>query len=248
MSGEAEEAIPITADMLLGRRVDFERRMRRFPPVTAAIIAVLAAFFLLEIAADALASEEAIARAGALVREAVFAGQYWRLLSATMLHGSLDHLTGNAIALFVLGMICEHAFGLRQYVILYVASALAGSVLSMATSAGPSVGASGAIFGLQGAAIVLFYRYRDELLLRNKRIGVVLLAWAIYTVVYGLMNPLIDNGAHLGGAAGGALAGYGLHPVVLHHPPPEDHEARVRTLFVAALGAVAYTVIDWLVV
>src|SRR5439155_11436932 len=83
-------------------------------------------------------------------------GEYWRLMSATLLHGSLDHLVGNAIALFILGMVCEHAFGRGQLVVLYVASGLTGSLASLMTSPGPSVGASGAIFGLQSAAIVLF--------------------------------------------------------------------------------------------
>src|SRR5439155_8081011 len=96
-------------------------------------------------------------------------GGYWRLLSATFLHGSVDHLVGNAIALYILGMVCEHAFDHGQFVILYVTSALAGSLVSLLTSPGPSVGASGAIFGLQGAAIVLFRTHRDRLLVRDRR-------------------------------------------------------------------------------
>jgi len=102
-------------------------------------------------------------------------------MSATLLHGSLDHLDGNAIALFILGMVCEHAFGRGQLVVLYVASGLTGSLASLMTSPGPSVGASGAIFGLQSAAIVLFRTQRDRLLLRDRRVGFVLLIWAIYT-------------------------------------------------------------------
>src|SRR3989442_13111861 len=92
-------------------------------------------------------------------------------MSATLLPGSLDPLVGNAIALFILGMVCEHAFGRGQFVVLYVASGLAGSLVSLMTSPGPSVGASGAIFGLQGAAIVLFRTQRDRLLLRDRRAG-----------------------------------------------------------------------------
>src|SRR3989454_763595 len=166
MTETPEPPLPITPDMLLSRRVDFERRMRRAPPVTLATIAVLVVVFMAEVAAGALASRRGIVAAGALVREGVAAGEYWRLLSATFLHGSVDHLVGNAIALYILGMVCEHAFGHGQFVILYVTSALAGSLVSLLTSPGPSVGASGAIFGLQGAAIVLFRAHRDRLLLR----------------------------------------------------------------------------------
>src|SRR2546430_12765771 len=214
MTGTPEPALRITGDMLLSRRLDFERRMRRAPPVTLATIAVLALVFLAEVAQGALASRRGIVAAGALVRERVAAGEYWRLLSATFLHGGVDHLVGNAIALYILGMVCEHAFGRSQFVLLYVVSALAGSLVSVLTSPGPSVGASGAIFGLQGAAIVLFRSHRDRLLLRDRRVGVVLVVWAIYTIVGGLMTPLIDNGAHVGGALGGALVARRPYPLV----------------------------------
>src|SRR5262245_31535525 len=120
--------------MLLGRRVDFERRMHRRPPVTLAIIAVLAVVFLAEVARGALGSPRALVAFGALSRPEVFAGQYWRLESATWLHGGLNHLVSNAIALYILGMIVEHAFGRAQYVILYVVSGVGGSVLSLLLS------------------------------------------------------------------------------------------------------------------
>jgi rhomboid protease GluP len=241
----AEAPLRITPDMLLARRVDFERRMRRLPPLTTGLIGVLVLVFLAELAGDALESPGALVAAGALESGGVRAGQYWRLLSATFLHGGIDHLLGNAIALLILGMICEHAFGRRQFVVLYVASAVAGSIMSLAISTGPSVGASGAIFGLQGAAVVLFRRHRDRLLVRDRRIGLVLLAWALYSVANGLMTPWIDNGAHIGGALGGALVGRHLHPVVLD-PMPPAHAARVRWALRATWLLLAYTVLAWL--
>ena len=241
----SEPPLRITPDMLLSRRVDFERRMRRLPPATLGIIGVLAILFAVEIAVGALQSRGAIVAMGALVREGVAAGQYWRMLSATLLHGGPDHLLGNAIALFILGMICEHAFGRGQFLLLYVLSGLAGSVVSLLTSAGPSVGASGAIFGLQGASIVLFRQHRDRLLMRDRRIGVVLLVWAIYTVGAGLMDPFIDNGAHIGGALAGALIARRLHPVVLSPLTPEQAASLRRRLWLVA-ALLAYTAVGWL--
>ncbi len=241
----SEQPLRITPDMLLSRRVDFERRMRRLPPATLGIIGVLVAIFIVEVAMGGLESRAAIVAMGALVREGVVAGQYWRLVSATLLHGGGHHLIGNAIALFILGMICEHAFGRSQFVILYVLSGIGGSLVSLLTSAGPSVGASGAIFGLQGASIVLFRTHRDRLLLRDRRIGFVLLIWAIYTIGGGLTSPFIDNGAHIGGALAGALLARGLHPVVLSPLTAEQAASvRRRLWFVAAL--LAYTVVGWL--
>jgi len=245
MGGTPETPLRITPEMLLSRRVDFERRMRRFPPLTVAILAVLLLILIFEIRVGALESREAIVAMGALARERVAAGDYWRLLTAPWLHGSVDHLLGNGIALYILGMVCESAFGRAQLLVLYVLSGLTGSLLSVVMSPGPSVGASGAIFGLQGAAIVLFRMHRDRLLVRDRRVGLVLIIWALYTIVGGFMEPLIDNGAHIGGALGGALIARYLHPVVLSPLPPERSAAIRRWLLfvIALLGA---ALIGWL--
>jgi rhomboid protease GluP len=239
-----ERPLLITPDMLLGRRVDFERRMHRRPPITLAIIGVLSVVFVIESARGVLDSAQGLVAFGALSRPEVFAGQYWRLESATWLHGTLNHLVSNAIALFILGMIVEHAFGRAQYFTLYVLSGLGGSFLSLLMSEGPSVGASGAIFGLQGAAIVLFRQHRDRLLLRDRRVGFVLLIWALYTIVTGLLTPFVDNGAHIGGALGGALVARRLHPVALSPLSPAQ-AARVRRWLwvIGALGL--YTLVGW---
>jgi rhomboid protease GluP len=242
---DAERPLRITPEMLLGRRVDFERRMRRLPPLTLGIIGVLVGVFILEVATGALASRATIVAAGALDVAAVGAGQWWRLVSATLLHGGFEHLFGNAVALLILGMVCEHAFGRDQFVVLYLASGVAGSVVSLLTGPGPSVGASGAIFGLQGAAIVLFRRHGHRLLLRDRRIGVVLLVWAIFTIGSGLVSPYVDNGAHIGGAAAGALLARRLHPVVLE-PLPPDHAARLRRWRWIIAALLAYTAFGWL--
>ena len=242
---EAERPIRITPDMLLGRRVDFERRMRRVPPVTVALVVALGAVFGVEVVAGALDSRDAIIAAGALLREAVVAGEWWRLVSATFLHGSGDHLLSNVIALFILGMVCEHGFGRGQYLILYAASGVGGSLLSLLTTPGPSVGASGAIFGLQGAAIVLFRRHRDRLLVRDRRIGFVLLVWAAYSIFGGILDPYVDNGAHLGGAVTGALVARGLHPVVLE-PLTDEQAFRVRCWLWVASALLGGTLVGML--
>ena len=245
MSTTPEPPLRITPDMLLSRKVDFERRMGRVPPVTIATLALLALIFVAEIRMGALASKEAIIAMGALARERVVAGEYWRLLTAPWLHGGTEHLVGNGIALYILGMVCEAAFGRAQLVVLYVLSGLGGSLVSMLVSAGPSVGASGAIFGLQGAAIVLLRRERDRLLVRDRRVGFVLLIWAIYTIAGGLTDPFIDNGAHIGGALGGALIALRLRPVVLSPMPAEEAAVLRRWLWlVIALGA--YAIVGWL--
>jgi rhomboid protease GluP len=198
-----------------------------------------------EVALEVLDSSEALLLAGALSRDAVLVGEWWRVVTAIFLHGSVNHLIGNAVALFVLGMVCEHAFGRVQFLYLFVVSGIAGSLVSMLTSAGPSVGASGAIFGLQGAAIVLFLRHRDRLLVRDRRIGVVLIVWALYTIAQGMLTPYVDNGAHLGGLLGGMLIARRLHPVVIEPPSPEV-QARIRRQGIMTAVILLATALGWL--
>lgn len=245
MSTFPEAPLRITPDMLLSRRVDFERRMSRVPPVTLATLALLTVIFVAEVRMGALETRDSIIAMGALARERVAAGEYWRLLTAPWLHGGTEHLVGNGIALYILGMVCEAAFGPVQFVVLYVLSGLAGSIVSVLVSAGPSVGASGAIFGLQGAAIVLLRRERERLLVRDRRVGFVLLIWAIYTIAGGLTDPFLDNGAHIGGALGGALIASRLHPIVLSPMASERAVVTRRWLWVV-VALLAYAVVGWI--
>jgi len=194
--------------------VDFEQGMGYAPPVTLAIIGLLVAVFVWQLGSGALLSQAAIVDAGALVRSRVVEGEYWRLLSATMLHGGGDHLIGNCIALYVLGMAGEHALGAWRMLVLYVASGLAGSVASVLTGPGPSLGASGAICGVMGGVILVLYRYRRVYHVRNKELGLVLAAWAAFTIFTGAIDPQIDNWAHFGGLIGGAVVALGVRPKV----------------------------------
>jgi rhomboid protease GluP len=219
-SAANEQPIRITADMLevprpVDVRVDFEHGMGYAPPATLMLIVALGAIFGWQLSVGALASEESIIAAGALVRERIAQGEWWRLLSATVLHGNVEHIIGNAMSLYILGMASEHAYGTRSMLLIYLASGLAGSLLSAAMSAGPSVGASGAIFGLMGAVMVLFWKHHHELMVRDKRIGVVVAAWALFTIATGLMTPMIDNAAHLGGMFGGMAVAWTMRPKIL---------------------------------
>ncbi len=241
---ERERVLRITPDMLLSRRLDFEKRMSRLPAVTVVLLAILAAIFFVETTRGALSSAPALIRAGALVRDAVRGGEWWRLVTMIFLHGSLEHLLGNALALYVLGMVCEHAFGRAQFAFLFLVSGIAGSVVSMMLSLGPSVGASGAIFGLQGAAVVLFSRHRARLLVRSRRIGIVLIAWALFTIMLGFTTPYVDNGAHIGGFLAGMLIARRLHPVVLE-PPSDDVKTRMRREAWVTAAVLAAATLGW---
>lgn len=138
---------------------------------------------------------------GAVSRPAVADGEVWRVLTAGFLHAGLLHLAFNGFALWVLGSMLEPAIGRLRFAIIFFVSLLAGSfgALLMEPNA-LTVGASGAIFGLMAAAI---------LIMRNRGINPMesgLGLWLGLNLVFTFAIPGISIGGHLGGLAGGALA------------------------------------------
>lgn len=164
--------------------------------VTKVIIGLNAALFVLELVVgiDAVISDWGMSPLAVSA-----GGEWWRMLTAAFLHGSLLHIAFNMFVLWVLGPTLESLFGHVRFVILYLASALGGSIASYAFS--PlntiSVGASGAVFGLMAALIVAGHHLK-----RDIRQVVILLA---INIVIGFIAPNIDWRAHLGGAVVGAL-------------------------------------------
>lgn len=205
-----DEPLEFSDDMLAEparqRSFDFERGMSRVPPFTIALIVLLTIVFVWELGSGALRDKESIMRAGALEKNAVVQrGEWWRIPASMHLHGSFEHLLGNCFGLFLLGLAVEHAYGLRAAVAMYFLAGTAGALASLVMEGGPTVGASGAIFGWWGAAVVFYYRYQGRLLARDKRVGFVLLIWAGWAIFTGFLNPQISNFSHLGGFLAGAM-------------------------------------------
>ena len=215
-----EPPLVITANMLAQeteqeKRIDFERQMPRLASLALAIICILTAVFIWQEATGALETEQSIIDSGALHRPCVQKGQVWRLMSAVFLHGDAAHLISNCLMLYILGIATQHAFGAMTSLVVFLFAGLTGSCLSIAIQIGPSVGASGAIFGLLAAIIVFFYRFKKYFYLRDNRIGFVLLVWALYNFGTGFLTPFIDNFAHLGGFIGGGFLAFLIKPRLL---------------------------------
>lgn len=181
--------------------------------VTPAIVVVLIACFAGEVAlgADPLEpTTEELLRLGAGFGPLLVEGQWWRLLSSTLLHGGLIHLGFNLWALWSAGQFTERIFGNLAFAALYLLSALGGSLLS--TALHPlvvSVGASGAIFGVYGALLAFALTHRGVFppaILRQQRNS--LAAFLVYNVAFGLADPRIDLAGHAGGLLTGLAAGW----------------------------------------
>jgi rhomboid protease GluP len=237
--GFEDDDIPVIGHAMLHSDVDFEAGMSSVPLASLALMIACLVVFACQVVGGAVNDVGRLSDIGALVPDRVHQGEVWRLISATFLHSNFDHLLGNLLILFVLGMACEHGFGRPQFVLLYVASGILGSSCSL-LGGGVSVGASGAIFGLAGALIVLFWRHRGLLHLRDRRIGVVLAVWAGYQFLLGLLNPSVNNLAHLGGLLGGAALGSVLRPAVLDgRHEVSTHPASLAGLVISCAGLAA---------
>jgi rhomboid protease GluP len=150
---------------------------------------------------------------GAKVNDLIAAGEYWRLLTATLLHANLIHIFFNGYALFILGPETERIYGTSRFLLLYWIAGLSGSVASYLFSPNPAVGASGAIFGLIGALGVFFYLSREALGSYGRaQVQNMVAIGAINLLIGFAAGGTIDNFGHIGGMIGGALAGFALAP------------------------------------
>lgn len=145
---------------------------------------------------------------GAKDRLLIEGGDWWRLITAPFLHHGVFHLLVNCYGLWVLGRFCEVMVGRSRFLLIYLGAALGGSLASLQFTSERSVGASGAIFGLLGAALVFGFRHRAEIpVLIGRRLRGSLLFWLVVNLILGALIPVVDNWGHLGGLmAGTALA------------------------------------------
>lgn len=135
---------------------------------------------------------------GPLVRS----GEYYRLITCAFVHVDILHIAFNMYSLYIIGSQIESFFGKAKYLIIYFASAITGSLLSIIFSNIPSIGASGAIFGLLGAMLYFGYYYRVYL---GNTMNRTILPIIIANLMLGFMSKGIDNAAHIGGLIGGIL-------------------------------------------
>lgn len=141
---------------------------------------------------------------GANNRELVLDGQIWRLITSAFLHGSAFHLLVNMYSLYIIGREVETYFGKWRYIVIYLLSALLGSLLSIVISGNTiSIGASGAIFGLMGSLLYFGYHYRLYL---SATLTKELLPIILINLFLGFSISGIDNACHIGGLVGGYLS------------------------------------------
>ena len=130
---------------------------------------------------------------------AVANGDWWRLITSAFLHASILHIAFNMYFLWFVGSAVEQALGRGRFLLIYFVSALAGSAGALVwTPTRPTVGASGALFGILGAALVLERQ-------RNFVLGGSALALIVINLILSFTLSNISIGGHIGGLIGGVL-------------------------------------------
>lgn len=199
-------------------------------PVTVSLIGIAAVLFVL----GGLGFGDVLLKSLAQINAAVAVGEWWRIFTAALLHGSFTHILFNMWALWVLGPQVESGVGAGPFLALYIAAAGVGGAVAYHFG-GPfdvGVGASGAIFGLFGVWLSWGYRRRNTLQGRAilSQMGFLLLINAAIP----FLIPNISWQAHVGGLITGVIVG----EVWSHIRGPQTNLVRTLIGVAFAIGAV----------
>jgi membrane associated rhomboid family serine protease len=185
---------------------------RRLNAVTLGLIAINVGVVLVELASGSGASftNNSIFEQGSLFATGyvsasgqplgVAHGEWWRLFTSMFLHASFFHLAVNMYSLYFVGTIMEQVIGRWRFLLLYLASGLAGSAGALVWSPlQPTVGASGAIFGVLGGLLIL--ERRRHIATGGQVAGIIVLN----LVITFAFSSSISVGGHVGGLIGGMV-------------------------------------------
>ena len=208
--------------------------------VTKVLVALNVGIFLLELGAggEINGTGNRIYEEGALFGPFVANGDWWRLFTSAFLHYGPIHLAMNMLALWWFGAAVEQALGRSRYLLLYLVSGLAGSAGALLlTPESATVGASGAIFGILGSALVL--ERQRIYVLGGGAMGIILVNLIITFAI-----PGISIGGHIGGLAGGALGTLALSRFGRSHAI-YGRPGVIGILGVFAVGVLSVAVAYW---
>jgi rhomboid protease GluP len=221
----------------------------RRSPVTFALIGITGLVYLLQLLGQVAFGFDWVLELGLKDNALILGGQVWRLVTPVFIHAGILHLGINMYSLFALGPAVERFFGPPRFLAVYLLSGVGGVIFSLAFSPAPSVGASGAIFGLLGALATFLYLHQrlfgpgGGMMLRQ-----LVLVGALN--LFASLSPGIDLWGHIGGLVAGVTCtlyfGPRLAPTLTDGVPSglTDHqpwsEVRGRVLIAAlGVGAVA---------
>jgi rhomboid protease GluP len=224
------------SDAISDRSSDRFREWLKKKKLSVYSLALLACFVVVIIVEPVAENSADVA---GLVKPAVWNGEIWRLLTATLMHANFTHFWMNFVGLVFLAKLIEHAMQRAVVPLVFLITAPVGSIFSVFVYPNTtSVGASGGIMGLLGFITVAAYfdktRYPSKYF--RRMIEVIVL-----TGVLGVFGfAFIDNAAHLGGLVGGLLLGWFLFK---NHRRIKEKEKMLNYAGVAALFVLGFTTV-----
>jgi rhomboid protease GluP len=176
---------------------------------TTILVAALLIVFGIELATHSVGDETLLLTLGALPDDGELHGEYWRLATYSFLHFNATHLIVNALLLFWIGRVVEGRVTLADAGAIYVASVVCSAAMilfvhQLHPKTGATMGASGGIFGLFAAALIVLYREKAKPNGRQSHLRTVL--WIVLLAGLGVsLLPSISMAGHVGGLIGGAV-------------------------------------------
>src|SRR5438105_2808552 len=174
---------------------------------TIVLMLTIAVGFGIELVTNSIGNDAALLKLGALPDDGQLHGEFWRFATYSFLHFNWLHLLLNIGLLWWIGRIVEGQVGVGRGALIYLVSVLlSATVILLAHNwqpkPGATVGASGGVFGLLGAALIISYRQNGDDRLRR-------LLWIVLLVGFGVsFLPAISMAGHIGGILGGAPAAF----------------------------------------
>ena len=180
------------------------------------LIFILLVMFGVELSTGAMGSGSALLKLGALPGNGQLHGEYWRFITYAFLHLNWMHIVANLALLWWVGRIVERRVGTGRFAVIYLVSILlSGATIlfkfRMAPSGGAAIGASGGVFGLLGAALVLVYR--RDMAAFGQDSGLRTGLWISLAIGLAIsFLPGVSIAGHLGGLAAGLILGAMVAP------------------------------------
>jgi rhomboid protease GluP len=170
---------------------------------TTWLIVAIAIGFAIELATNSVGNDAALLKLGALPDDGQLRGEVWRVATYSFLHFNWVHLILNIGLLWCIGRIVEQQIGTGQTAVIYFISVVTSAVVILIAhhihpKIGATVGASGGLFGLLGAGLIISYRRKDN---SRLQIGLRIVLLAGFAISF---LPDISMAGHIGGIIGGA--------------------------------------------
>ncbi|MGM8213501.1 rhomboid family intramembrane serine protease, partial [Virgibacillus sp. W0430] len=191
-------------------------------------------FLMLEISGGSMNVHNLI-RFGAKFNQAIMDGEWWRIVTSMFLHIGLLHLVMNMIAVYYLGTIVERIYGSFRFIFIYFLAGIGGGLASFIVTTNVSAGASGALFGLFGALLFFGVVYKKIFFQTMGKNVLLILA---LNLIFGILVPQIDMGAHIGGLIFGFIAAG-----ICHLPLKKRLPVQVAALVIYIILVVAFILV-----